>query len=120
MRQSTRKVLEAFRRGEECHPRESIYTNGVEVYSYDAAIVVPVPEGHPGPEDYILNATKYSLTSSEKQNAARGFLGEDRIVEVRGLPREAGPDDVVLAYHDQTDHPTWIGDDVGGGPPGRG
>ena len=64
MRVNTKRVLEAWRGGRMDHREQSIWTDGAAIYSYGTCLVAPLASGN-----VVLNVTKYSVTTSNKQSA---------------------------------------------------
>ena len=60
--------------------------------SYTTCIFTRTPQG-----DGILNATKYSVTTSRHQNKCRVALGNEIYVEVDDLDTGAEPSDLIKA-----------------------
>lgn len=70
----------------------SCWTDGDTIFSYDTAILVRDGDGR-----QILNATKYSATTSQQQAAIWYWVGN--VVEVSGLPRGVKGEGVIAAWH---------------------
>lgn len=81
MRVNTKRVLEAWRGGRMDHREQSIWTDGAAIYSYGTCLVAPLASGN-----VVLNVTKYSATTSNKQGDLRWSLRGLIAAEVDGLP----------------------------------
>lgn len=92
MRKNCAQVLDAWNNGRACSPAQSIWTDGVTIYSYSTAIVT----GRVRP---IVNMTKYSVTTSTHQNAIVRGLGHVEIVD--GLPAGVDRQDLIDAAERQ-------------------
>lgn len=86
MRENTRQAVQAFDAGRAERPARSVWTDGETLFSYGTAIATR--DGG----TVVLNVTRYSKTTSEKQNGARTYYGASNpnVVTVDGIPRGAG------------------------------
>ena len=90
MRVNTKRVLEAWRGGRMDHREQSIWTDGTVIYSYGTCLVAPLASGK-----VVLNVTKYSVTTSNKQSNLRYALHGLIAAEVDGLRQGVGPETLV-------------------------
>ena len=93
MRKNTSTVLEAWERnapkGKE---GDSIWTDGENIFSYRTCLVAPADFLDPIHAPFILNRTKYSTTTTQKQNSLATYItGEGRRVDVDNIPEGASP-----------------------------
>lgn len=109
MRLNVRKTLEAVAQGKRYGKfGSSIWTDGVDVYSYFTPILVKTGLGN-----YVLNNTTYSRTTSSQQHsiAAWGrikFNLEIHPLSVEGMKRGCSREDILQAHSDMMYH-TLIG-----------
>lgn len=86
MRVNTRNVIAAWQSGKEYRREDSIWTDGTSIFSYRTCLATPLADGR-----MVLNRTKYSATTSNKQSdvsfALRGMIA----CEVSGLHMGAEP-----------------------------
>lgn len=90
MRQNTSRVIDAWERGEPDRGSRSIWTDGTAVWSYETCIAVREGDGR-----RVLNMTRYSVTTCEKQNALAEAV--PYALHVSGLKRGAKPADLAFA-----------------------
>ena len=89
MRKNTQRIWNAFQQGERLGMRrsytngpKSIWTDGETIYSYGTALLTRTPSGM-----LILNATKYSPTTTRHQSGLRTLLLGERFDSITGAPR---------------------------------
>lgn len=82
MRKNTQEVFAAWEKGKACRSSDSIWTDGVSIYSYNTALLTRKADGM-----LILNATKYSNTTSRQQSDLREMLVGERFDSITGAPQ---------------------------------
>jgi hypothetical protein len=90
MRTNTSKVIKAFEAGKSLKACSAIWTNGDAVWSYGTCLVARVPGG------VALNATRYSVTTTNHQNGLRCGLS-NIVAEVSDLRMSATDRDLQAA-----------------------
>lgn len=103
MRKNTARVLRAWSHGKADKRDAAIWTDGRNVYSYGTCIAAPLSTSPLGPfEVVVLNATKYSVTTTIHQNGVREYLRGAYVVEVDGLPLGVRYFDLIEAANVKT------------------
>ena len=99
MRANTRNAMTAWVQGKECRKASAVWSNGDHVYSYHTCMVARASDG-----TVIVNATKYSVTTSCQQGGIRYYLASNGVayVEVNGLPMGCHADTLRSAYASAT------------------
>ena len=90
MRVNVKRVAAAWREGREDRREQSVWTDGRAIYSYGTCLVAPLASGR-----VVLNVTKYSVTTSNKQSGLRVALHGLIAAEVDGLDYGARPHHIV-------------------------
>lgn len=95
MRVNTRNAMAAWTKGKECREASAIWSNGDHVYSYRTCMVARANDG-----TVIVNATKYSVTTSCQQSGIRYYLVSNGVayVEINRLPIGCDADALRDAY----------------------
>jgi hypothetical protein len=94
MRKNTQEVWRAFRAGKACRKADSIWTDGVSIFSYRTCLLAP-PELN---GRYVFNDTRYSLTTTRHQHGLRMLMAEGWAhipAFVEGMAFGATPADLV-------------------------
>jgi hypothetical protein len=73
-RKNVEYVYQAWSKGKRVKPSESIWTDGIVIYSYNTWILARIRGGA-----VLLNATKYSVTTTQQQNGLRQLLRMDNV-----------------------------------------
>lgn len=86
MRKNMQEVIEAWENGSRM-TRPSCSTDGRNIYSYGTIILRGATDGR----SHEMNGTKYSATTSNQQNAIRGYFARQNhaLKEVTGIPMGA-------------------------------
>lgn len=74
MRKNTKEVFNAWFEGRASRKQNSVWTDGVMIYSYNVPILWNDADGH-----LTFNATKYSRTTSNHQNSLRSLCLQKHI-----------------------------------------
>lgn len=90
MRANVKRVLAAFREGRRDRRDESVWTDGESIYSYRTCIVAALPSGR-----LVVNVTKYSATTSNKQSDILWSLGPNVVATVTGMRMGVTPSEVI-------------------------
>jgi len=77
MRKNTEAVFNAWRNGVRYKRENSIWTDGIHIYSYNTHILV-TPDSADMP--YRFNTNRYSKTTSCHQNGLRMLIEENKLV----------------------------------------
>lgn len=96
MRKNATAALSAFAKGHALRPSPSIHTDGETLFSYDTALAVMADA-----QTVVLNATRYSATTSTQQHAVRmhAHYGDLTVIEVKPEGRRVtGADLLALAF----------------------
>lgn len=94
MRKNTTEVYQRWRDGRPGGKAGgAIWTDGVTVFSYQTAIATRLRG------QYVVNTTRYSVTTTVHQHALWTLLAEDAIapIEVKGFARGASRTDLTAA-----------------------
>jgi hypothetical protein len=96
MRTNTREVLQAVQNGKALRKADSVWTDGLHIYSYATCILAQQRDG-----TFVLNVTKYSNTTSDKQSSIRAWgpirAGLSIVAQVDGMPRGCSPERLLDA-----------------------
>lgn len=93
MRKNVQDAYRRWRQGDDSTPAQrgtSIWSNGRDIYSYATCLLTNTPDGR-----VIMNATRYSVTTTQQQNSLLVLLNRDGFVFEtvddldRGVDREA-------------------------------
>lgn len=76
MRKNTKNVFNAWMNRRSEKKQNSIWTDGVHIYSYNVPIVERLPDG-----GYMVDVDQYSVTTSVHQNATRHLMLQNGITE---------------------------------------
>lgn len=76
MRKNTKSVFNAWMNRRSERKQESVWTDGVNIYSYNVPIVERLPDG-----GYMVDVDRYSVTTSVHQNATRHLMLQNGITE---------------------------------------
>ncbi len=76
MRKNTEQTLNAFLAGKACHKSESIWTDGLAVYSYTKPIASVDPEN---PHGFLVTTDRYSKTTTVHTNSVKSGLPAKKI-----------------------------------------
>jgi hypothetical protein len=110
MRKNCEAVMEAWNNNEpEGKPGSAVWTDGDHVYSYQTCVLAYREGGHPlepEAEDavIVLNASKYSVTTSGHQTAIAGYLNVHFMgdfVAYAGFPFGATPAELLDRYDEE-------------------
>lgn len=85
MRVNVKRVAAAWKAGRKDERERSVWTDGRAIYSYGTCIVAPLPVSG----RVVLNVTKYSVTTSNKQSGLRVALAGLIACEVDGMRQGA-------------------------------
>lgn len=77
---TNREVCKRFVSGSECANGSNLYVSGDRLFSYGTCIAERLKDG------FIVNATKYSVTTSKHQTYLRYEMGSRKREEVTGVP----------------------------------
>ena len=86
MRVNTKEVLSALRDRKACRKADSVWTDGLHIYSYGTCILAQNRRG-----DFIMNETKYSPTTTDKQRGIRGNFCGNIVGKLEGLSMGVTP-----------------------------
>lgn len=90
MRVNLKRVIAAWEAGKACERERSIWTDGTSIYSYGTCIAAPMIDGR-----MVLNVTKYSATTSNKQSDLAWALGLRLACKVDDVRQGASPGELI-------------------------
>lgn len=90
MRVNVKRVIAAWREGRQDRRERSIWTDGTAIFSYYTCLAAPMADGK-----LVLNITKYSSTTSNKQSGLSFGLQDVIACTVDGLRMGAYASDLV-------------------------
>ncbi len=93
MRKNAQQTMDAWHAGRSNQRAQSIWTDGISIFSYGTCLVTPVDVAvFDDVAPFIFNATRYSVTTSIHQSGIRPDIPSRDMIVLQDVPQGVSAD----------------------------